>query len=58
MEKPSRRNVLMAGGTLGALGALGVASPAQAWTWSPKGSVAGAGRAPTRGGCGTRRPIR
>ncbi|GLZ13337.1 secreted protein [Actinomadura sp. NBRC 104425] len=46
MEKPSRRNVLMAGGTLGALGALSVATPAQAsslWTWSPKGSVAGAG---------------
>ncbi|KAB2352359.1 oxygenase MpaB family protein [Actinomadura rudentiformis] len=43
MEKPSRRNVLMAGGTLGALGALSTASPAQAWTWSPTGSVAGAG---------------
>jgi hypothetical protein len=46
MEKPSRRHVLMAGGTLGALGALSVASPAQAsslWTWSPEGSVAGAG---------------
>ncbi|MFD0683451.1 oxygenase MpaB family protein [Actinomadura fibrosa] len=46
MEKPSRRNVLMAGGTLGALGALSVATPANAsalWTWSPKGSVAGAG---------------
>jgi hypothetical protein len=47
MDKPSRRNVLMAGGTLGALGALGVASPAQArpaWTWSPEGSVAGRGQ--------------
>ncbi|WP_067478631.1 oxygenase MpaB family protein [Actinomadura hibisca] len=46
MDKPSRRNVLVAGGTLGALGALSAASPAQAsalWTWSPKGSVAGAG---------------
>jgi len=46
MERPSRRNVLMAGGTMGALGALGVASPAKAsalWTWSPEGSVAGAG---------------
>src|SRR5688500_9900996 len=46
MDKPSRRNVLMAGGTLGALGALSAASPAQAgalWTWSPKGSVAGTG---------------
>lgn len=47
MEKPSRRNVLMAGGTLGAVGALAAASPAQAsalWTWSPKGSVAGYGK--------------
>ncbi|MFD0533762.1 hypothetical protein ACFQY7_08160 [Actinomadura luteofluorescens] len=47
MDRPSRRNVLMTGGALGALGALGVASPAQAssrWTWSPEGSVAGAGR--------------
>jgi hypothetical protein len=47
MEKPSRRNVLMAGGTLGALGALSVATPANAsslWTWSPKGSVAGTGK--------------
>ncbi|GAA1556950.1 oxygenase MpaB family protein [Actinomadura kijaniata] len=46
MDRPSRRNVLVAGGTLGAVGALGAASPAQAaalWTWSPKGSVAGAG---------------
>lgn len=47
MENLSRRNVLMAGGTVGALGALTVASPAQAgslWTWSPKGSVAGYGK--------------
>ncbi|MGW7078090.1 oxygenase MpaB family protein [Streptomyces sp. NPDC054866] len=46
MDRLSRRNVLMAGGTLGALGALGAAAPAQArvpWTWSPRGSVAGAG---------------
>jgi endo-cleaving rubber dioxygenase len=44
---PSRRNVLMAGGTLGALGALTVAAPANAsslWTWSPAGSIAGAGK--------------
>ncbi|GAB2809440.1 oxygenase MpaB family protein [Streptomyces daliensis] len=36
----------MAGGALGALGALGAAAPAHAktpWTWSPEGSVAGAG---------------
>ncbi|TNY36943.1 oxygenase MpaB family protein [Thermomonospora catenispora] len=46
MNTPSRRNVLMAGGALGAAGALGIATPAQAkpqWTWSPKGSVAGSG---------------
>lgn len=46
MENPSRRNVLVTGGAVGALGALSVAAPAQAsalWTWSPKGSVAGAG---------------
>lgn len=46
MDKVNRRNVLRAGGALGAIGALSVASPAQArslWTWSPKGSVAGTG---------------
>ncbi|REE95635.1 oxygenase MpaB family protein [Thermomonospora umbrina] len=47
MDEPSRRNVLVAGGTLGAVGALGAATPAHAgslWTWSPRGSVAGSGR--------------
>jgi hypothetical protein len=46
MEKPSRRHVLAAGGTMGVFGALSVATPAQAsslWTWSPKGSVVGYG---------------
>ncbi|MFD2354100.1 oxygenase MpaB family protein [Nonomuraea ferruginea] len=43
MDKPSRRNVLKAGGALGALGALSATTPAYAWTWSPKGSVAGTG---------------
>ncbi|MFB4315039.1 oxygenase MpaB family protein [Actinomadura sp. 21ATH] len=46
MDKPSRRNVLMTGGALGAVGALTAATPAQAsrlWTWSPEGSIAGAG---------------
>ncbi|NGN66032.1 DUF2236 domain-containing protein [Streptomyces sp. A7024] len=46
MENPSRRKLLMAGGALGALGAVSAATPAYArtpWTWSPKGSVAGAG---------------
>ncbi|WP_216216782.1 oxygenase MpaB family protein [Amycolatopsis aidingensis] len=46
MDELSRRRMLMTGGALGALGALTVAAPAQArplWTWSPRGSVAGAG---------------
>ncbi len=46
MGEISRRRVMIAGGALGALGALGAAAPAQArkvWTWSPAGSVAGAG---------------
>ncbi len=45
MDKHSRRRMLKAGGALGALGALTVASPAQAvpWTWSASGSVAGTG---------------
>ncbi|MDX6740222.1 oxygenase MpaB family protein [Actinocorallia sp. A-T 12471] len=40
MER-SRRDVLAAGGALGAVGALASAVPA--WSWSPLGSVAGAG---------------
>ncbi|MDP9869311.1 MULTISPECIES: oxygenase MpaB family protein [Streptosporangium] len=46
MGELSRRNMLKAGGTLGALGALSIAAPAQAhsaWTWAAKGSVAGTG---------------
>ncbi|WP_158891456.1 oxygenase MpaB family protein [Amycolatopsis anabasis] len=48
MDGLSRRKVLKASGALGALGALGAATPAWAqprppWTWSPRGSVAGAG---------------
>ncbi|MET9518346.1 oxygenase MpaB family protein [Streptomyces sp. NPDC002994] len=46
MDELSRRKMLLAGGTLGALGLLGVASPARAqtaWTWASGGSVAGAG---------------
>ncbi|GAA4870022.1 oxygenase MpaB family protein [Saccharopolyspora cebuensis] len=46
MEELNRRKALFTGGALGALGALGMAAPAQArslWTWSPHGSVAGAG---------------
>ncbi|MGH4030327.1 oxygenase MpaB family protein [Actinomycetota bacterium Odt1-20B] len=47
MDPVSRRKVLLAGGAMGALGALTVAAPAQArplWTWSPARSVAGAGQ--------------
>ncbi len=45
MDKHSRRNMLKVGGALGALGALSLATPAQAvpWTWSGRGSVAGSG---------------
>ncbi|HWU09019.1 MAG TPA: oxygenase MpaB family protein [Streptomyces sp.] len=46
MDVFSRRKMLMTGGALGAAGALAAASPASArslWTWSPTGSVAGAG---------------
>ncbi|ORT56728.1 oxygenase MpaB family protein [Streptomyces sp. CB03238] len=46
MDPLSRRKMLIAGGAMGALGALGMAAPAQArslWTWSPSGSVAGSG---------------
>jgi hypothetical protein len=46
MDGLSRRNLLAAGGAIGAAGALGIATPAQArapWTWQPQGSVAGTG---------------
>ncbi|WP_007023227.1 oxygenase MpaB family protein [Saccharomonospora iraqiensis] len=46
MDELNRRKALISGGALGALGALGMAAPAQAralWTWSPQGSVAGTG---------------
>ncbi|MGW6684521.1 oxygenase MpaB family protein [[Kitasatospora] papulosa] len=46
MDGFSRRRMLMTGGALGAVGALGAASPALArplWTWSPSVSVAGTG---------------
>ena len=42
----SRRKVLLGGSALGAVGAVGMASPAGArslWTWKPSGSVAGTG---------------
>ncbi|MFJ3670412.1 oxygenase MpaB family protein [Streptomyces sp. NPDC090106] len=46
MDGLSRRKMLLTGGTLGTLGALGLASPARArtlWTWAPSASVAGTG---------------
>ncbi|GAA3236193.1 oxygenase MpaB family protein [Actinocorallia longicatena] len=46
MDRPSRRNVLRAGGVIGAVGALSATSPTSAsalWTWSPTGSVVGKG---------------
>lgn len=46
MDKISRRKMLLKGGTLGAVGALSMATPAAAkslWTWKPTGSVAGTG---------------
>ena len=45
MDRFSRRSALKVGGALGAVGALSMAAPvrAQPWSWSPQGSVAGAG---------------
>jgi len=45
MENPTRRDILKAGGLLGALGAFAAAAPARArpWRWSPSGSVPGTG---------------
>lgn len=43
MPDLSRRNLLRAGGALGAMGALGTAAPAHAWTWASTGSIAGTG---------------
>ncbi|TCO54222.1 oxygenase MpaB family protein [Actinocrispum wychmicini] len=41
MAELSRRKMLISGGALGALSALGMASPA--WAWAPSGSIAGSG---------------
>ncbi|WP_109508273.1 oxygenase MpaB family protein [Nocardioides speluncae] len=42
MAELSRRGLII-GGTLGAVGALGIVAPAEAWTWAASGSVAGSG---------------
>jgi len=43
MEGLSRRGFLLGGSALGAVGALGIVAPAEAWTWSASGSVGGTG---------------
>ncbi|MFL6062893.1 MAG: oxygenase MpaB family protein [Marmoricola sp.] len=43
MTEMTRRNVLRAGGALGAVGAMTLASPGAAWSWATSGSVAGSG---------------
>jgi endo-cleaving rubber dioxygenase len=45
MAELSRRKMLLSGGAIGALGALGMSAPAQAspWTWAASGSMAGSG---------------
>ncbi|AJT42459.1 oxygenase MpaB family protein [Psychromicrobium lacuslunae] len=43
MEELNRRNLLRAGGAAGTVGALSLATAANAWSWSPTGSVVGSG---------------
>lgn len=43
MRQVGRRGVVLGGTALGAVGALGIVAPAEAWTWQPAGSIAGAG---------------
>lgn len=43
MTALSRRSLILGGTALGAVGALGIVSPAHAWTWSSTGSVLGSG---------------
>jgi hypothetical protein len=43
MVHPSRRQVLLGAGALGAAGAFGMVAPTAAWSWSARGSVAGTG---------------
>ena len=50
VQRISRRSILIGGSALGAVGMLGVVSPAHAWTWSAGGSVAGSGTGADPGG--------
>ena len=43
MGEMTRRNLLRAGGAAGAVGAMTMLSPAQAWGWAATGSIAGEG---------------
>lgn len=43
MDNFTRRNLLKAGGVVGAAGAVALAAPSTPWTWSPAGSVPGIG---------------
>jgi len=43
MERLGRRGLILGGSALGAVGALGIVAPAEAWTWQPSGSVVGRG---------------
>jgi hypothetical protein len=43
MGEMSRRNLLRAGGALGAFGAMTLVAPSKAWSWAPSGSIAGTG---------------
>lgn len=43
MDELSRRGLLLGGGALGAVAALGIVAPVKAWSWSPAGSVIGTG---------------
>ncbi|MBD0862341.1 DUF2236 domain-containing protein [Gordonia sp. zg691] len=43
MEDLSRRNLLRAGGVVGAAGAVAAVAPSTPWTWSPANSVPGRG---------------
>lgn len=43
MGQVGRRGLILGGSALGAVGALGVVAPAEAWAWKPSGSIARVG---------------